>query len=76
MRWSAKLIELIEVLRLSELSDDELLKRLRLLTGDMENFSFYMGPHFTAYNRQGLMIESFARFGQKLWRAAEAELGE
>ena len=22
------------------------------------------------------MIESFARFGQKLWRAAEAQLGE
>ena len=75
-RWSAKLIELIEVLRLGELSDDELLKRLRLLTGDMENFLLVYGPSLTASNRPGLINESFARFGQKLWRAAEAELGE
>jgi hypothetical protein len=72
--WSGKLIELIQVLRLSDLTDDDLLKRLRLLAGDLRPFSLVMGDSFMDYNRDGLMIESFARFGQKLWRATETQL--
>ena len=78
-RWSGKLDELMRTLRLNELSDDDLLKRLRLLTGDLAELGdchSVMGPHFMTYNRHGLLIESFAKFGQKLWRVLEAEFAE
>jgi hypothetical protein len=74
--WSAKLIELIQVLRLSESSEEDLLKRLRLLAGHLERFSGMMGPRFEEYNRHGLTVGGFALYGQTLWQAAEAELKE
>jgi hypothetical protein len=77
-RWSGKLDELMRTLRLNELCDEDLLKRLRLLTGDLAELGCdsVMGPQFMNYNRHGLLIESFAKFGQKLWRVLEAELAE
>ena len=75
-RSAQKLIELIQVLRLSDMSDADLLKRLRLMAGPLDRFSFAMGDRFMEYNSHGLMIESFAKFGQKLWRVAEDELKE
>ena len=58
------------------MSDADLLKRLRLMAGPLDRFSFAMGDRFMQYNSHGLMIESFAKFGQKLWRVAEDELKE
>ena len=34
-----------------------------------------MGPHFMNYNRHGLLIESFAKFGPELWRVLEDRIG-
>jgi hypothetical protein len=73
-RSAQKLIELIQVLRLTDMSDADLLKRLRLMAGPLDRFSFAMGDRFMQYNSHGLMIESFAGFGQKLWRVVEKEL--
>ena len=33
-------------------------------------------PDSASYNPDGLLIETFARFGPRVWRAVEAELGE
>ncbi len=35
-----------------------------------------MGPAFMKYNRDGLLIESFVRYGTKLWLAAGKKLAE
>jgi hypothetical protein len=50
--------------------------RLRLLAGDLEWLSERMSGRFMRYNSEGLLIESFVRYGTKLWLAAEKRLAE
>jgi hypothetical protein len=76
-RLATSLIEVIHNLRLSKLSDDELSKRLRLLCGTRSASVFErMGRRFSAYNADGLVIETFANYGPRVWRAVNAELSD
>jgi hypothetical protein len=74
---ATRLLEVIRHLRLSELSDDELSKRLRLLCGKRSISVFArIGSRFSEYNADGLLIETFAKHGPRVWRAVEAELSQ
>ena len=75
-RFSAGLAEIIDVMRLDELSNEELLKRFRLLC--RKDSADHFGPSlpFKEYNRHGITIQSFARYGRELMRAVDAELAE
>jgi hypothetical protein len=76
-RLAPRLAETIRHLRLSELSDDELSKRLRLLCGKRSISVFArIGSRFSEYNADGLLIETLAKHGPRVWRAVEAELSE
>ena len=57
-------------------SDEDVIARLRLLAGDLEWLRERMGDAFMGYNSDGLLIESFVRYGKKLWLAAEKRLAE
>ena len=50
--------------------------RLRLLAGDFSWLRERMGPAFMRYNTDGLLIQSFVRYGTKLWLATENKLAE
>jgi hypothetical protein len=74
--WSPKLSTFIREKGVAQRSDEDVRARLRLLAGDLESLSERMGPTFMRYNRDGLLIESFARYSTKLWLAAGKEMAE
>jgi len=75
-RWHTGLIEFCQEMRLAEITDEDLLTRLRLLAGDLDWLSDRMSVAFMRYNNDGLLIESFVRYGKKLWRAVEERVVE
>jgi hypothetical protein len=76
-RLATRLIEVIHHLGIAEMPDEDLLKRLRLLCGKSSRSVFAgMGQEFSAYNPNGLVIDTFANFGPKAWRAVETELAK
>jgi hypothetical protein len=75
-RWSTKLSEFVQELGLADMSDEDLLNRLRLLVGDLEWLRERMGDAFMQYNTDGLLIESFVRYGKRLWLATAKRLAE
>ena len=57
--------------------DEELSKRLRFLCGKRSRPVFArIGSRFSEYNSDGLLIQTFAMHGLRVWRAVEAELSE
>jgi hypothetical protein len=55
--------------------DEELSKRLRLLCGERSERVFArIGSRFSEYNADGLLVQTFAMHGLRVWRAVEAEL--
>ena len=76
-RLAPRLIEVIRQLRIPEMADEELSKRFRLLCGEGSVAVFTrLGPRVRDYNPNGLLIETFTKFGPRVWRAVEAELSE
>ena len=76
-RLAPKLVEVIQRLGVTEMPDEELSKRLRLLCGKRSRPVFArIGSRFSEYNSDGLLIQTFAMHGPRVWRALEAELSE
>jgi hypothetical protein len=61
-QWSSRLNTFIKERGLTEMSDENLMARLRVLVRDFEFIKDRMGRAFERYNADGLLIESFARF--------------
>src|SRR5262245_44196943 len=74
--WSPQLRKFIREMAVTELSDEDVMDRLRALAGDLEWLRERMGHRFMEYNSDGLLIESFVRYGTKLWLAVEKRLTE
>jgi hypothetical protein len=76
-RFASRLVEVIQRLGIAEMPDEELSKRLRLLCGERSGPVFArLGSRFSDYNAHGLLIQTFAMHGPRVWRAVEAELSE
>jgi hypothetical protein len=74
-RLAPRLVEVIQRLGITEMPDEELSKRLRLLCGKRSRPVFaHIGSRFSEYNSDGLLIQTFAMHGPRVWRAVEAEL--
>jgi hypothetical protein len=74
-RLAPRLAEVIRHLQLAELSDEEISKRFRLVCGEESILVFdSLGPTFVSFNRYGLAIDTFAKFGPRVWRAIEETL--
>jgi hypothetical protein len=70
-RWSSKLSEFIQEMGVAQMSDEDVMARLRVLVRDFELIKERMGRAFERYNTDGLHIESFVRYSTKLWLATE-----
>jgi hypothetical protein len=76
-RHASRLVEVIQRLGITKMPDEELSKRLRLLCGNRSRPVFArIGSRFSEYNSDGLLIQTFAMHGPRVWRAVEAELSE
>jgi len=75
-KWSAGLGKFIQEMGVFRAADEEVMARLRLLAGDLEWLRERMSHRFMDYNSDGLLIESFVRYGTKLWLAAEKRLAQ
>jgi hypothetical protein len=62
--WSSKLSKFIQEMGVAQMSDEDIMARLRILVRDFESIKERMGRAFQQYNTDGLLIESFVRYTQ------------
>src|SRR5438128_233896 len=68
--WSDQLAKTVADIRLHEISDTDLEARLKVLCTNIADISEDMSERFVNYNRHGLELSSFVKYGPKLMKFA------
>ena len=73
-RFADEFSELESARAIRDLSDGELLERLILLCGDLDRVFPDMSEQFCKFNKHGLKVSSFPKYGEKLLELAGTKL--
>ena len=68
--WSEQLTKTLADIRLHEISDADLEARLTVLCTDLADIGEDVSDRFARYNRHGLELSSFVKYGPKLMKIA------